>query len=129
MVEQPKNHISELQFKKFLTSSITEMRWIKEVEMVDSGSHNYTCVFGSGRERQSIGRLSLSLRMQQREASAATVRIYHSTGEKLNVKLSSYSKRGETCCDTVIQTEVEQRHQKRTGDISQVKEYELKHRS
>ena len=45
-------------------------------------------------ERQSIGRLAASLRVQKREASAAAARIYHSTGEKFNVKLSSHSKRG-----------------------------------
>ena len=67
-------------------------------------------------ERQSIGRLAASLRVQKREASAAAARIYHSTGEKFNVKLSSHSKRGETCCDTLTQTEIEQRPKTCTGE-------------
>ena len=62
-------------------------------------------------EKQSMGMLASPLLMQKRGASAALARIY-----VLGVKLISHSKRGETCRDKLIQTEIEQRPKKRTGD-------------
>ena len=67
-------------------------------------------------ERRSIGRLTSPLLMQKREASAVPPRIYHFFWGKNYVKLISHSKHGETCCDKLTQTEIEQRPKKCTGD-------------
>ena len=67
----------------------------------------------------------------RREKQMQTLReFYHSEKGKFHVRLITYPKHGETCCDTLTQTEVEQRHKKHTGkNISQLKKFDLTTRS
>ena len=69
-------------------------------------------------ERQSIERLvPTAAHAEERskcnpcENLSLCMRIFH-------VTLMTHSKHGETCCNTLTQTEVEQRHEKRTGETS-----------
>ena len=74
-------------------------------------------------ERQSTGRLASPLLMRKREASEILARIYHCTGD---MSSSSHIPSKEKCCDTLTQTDVEQRDKRRTGEtLPQVKEYRL----
>ena len=69
-------------------------------------------------ERQSIERLvPTAAHAEERskcnpcENLSLCMKIFH-------VTLMTHSKHGETCCNTLTQTEVEQRHEKRTGETS-----------
>ena len=69
-------------------------------------------------ERQGTGRLASLLLMQRRKTSAVPAKDLSLYTRKFDVKLSSHSKYGENSCDTLIQAEGEQGHEKRTGDTS-----------
>ena len=70
-------------------------------------------------ERQRIRRLPSPLLMHKRETIAIPARLYHCTVEN-STSHSSYTptEHRETCCDTLTQTEVEQRHEKRTRETA-----------
>ena len=68
-------------------------------------------------ERQSIGRLASPLLMPKREASAIPAIMYPSTEESY-MSPSSHIPSAVTCCDTLTQPKVEQRHERREDSTS-----------
>ena len=76
-------------------------------------------------ERQSIGRLASPLLIAEERSKCnfcVNLSLYMS---KFHVTLITHSKHGETCCDTLTETEVEQGHKKRTGETTHKKEKQL----
>ena len=77
-------------------------------------------------ERQSIGRLAASLRVQKREASAAAARIYHSTGEKVQCQAQlTFEARGDLLRHTHTDGNRAETQDVFRREIPQVTGYEL----
>ena len=67
-------------------------------------------------ERQSIGRLASPLLIAEERSKCNFYVNLSLHMSKFHVTLITHSKHGETCCDTLTETEVEQGHKKRTGE-------------
>ena len=103
-------------------SLISAAQMLLQVTMHQGGQvfaqHGTPPVSSEVDERQSTERLASLLLMQRRKTSAVPAKDLSLHTRKPHVKLSSLSKFGENFCDTLIQAEGEQGHEKRTGDTS-----------